>query len=292
MSRKPAERPEQEQLTLGLGTRKPADGAGRRRWRRGAPASTSTTTSAQRLRRVTSASTSASAKEGPAQPRIYVVSELLKAVRLTLESRFTEVRVEGEVSGLKRSGNGHVYFCPEGRGGALDCVLFSREAKQLKFTLEEGMAVRCRGRLTLYEARGKFQMTVDTIEPTGAGALALAFEQLKQRLGAEGLFDRGAQATAAVPAPPDRRRDVGVGRRHPRHRPRRAPPLSRSRSCWRPRPCRATAPRWASRRGSAGWRRSPTSTSSSSRAAAARSRICGRSTRSRSRARSSPAASR
>ncbi len=68
-------------------------------------------------------------------------------------------------------------------------MLFSREASRLKFSLEEGMAVRCRGRLTLYEARGKFQMSVVAVEPTGAGALALAFEQLKQRLGAEGLFD-------------------------------------------------------------------------------------------------------
>ena len=67
--------------------------------------------------------------------------------------------------------------------------MYAREAARLKFTLEEGMAVRCRGRLTLYEARGRFQMTVDEIEPTGAGALALAFEQLKQQLGAEGLFD-------------------------------------------------------------------------------------------------------
>jgi exodeoxyribonuclease VII large subunit len=125
----------------------------------------------------------------PAEPKVFVVSELLKAARLTLESRFTDVRVEGEVSGLRRSGNGHLYFALKDAEASLDCVLFSREAKQLKFSLEEGMAVRCRGRLTIYEARGKFQMTVEKVEPTGAGALALAFEQLKQRLGAEGLFD-------------------------------------------------------------------------------------------------------
>jgi len=125
------------------------------------------------------------------QLRIFVVSDLLKAARLTLESRFTDVRVEGEVSGMRRSGNGHIYFALKDAEASLDCVLFSREAKALKFSLEEGMAVRCRGRLTIYEARGKFQMTVDKVEPTGAGALALAFEQLKQRLGAEGLFDPG-----------------------------------------------------------------------------------------------------
>jgi len=125
----------------------------------------------------------------PVEPRIYRVTELLRATRLTLESRFADVRVEGEVSGLKRSGPGHIYFSLKDAEAALDCVLFSREASRLKFTIEEGMAVRCRGRLTLYEARGKFQMSVVDVEPTGAGALALAFEQLKQRLGAEGLFD-------------------------------------------------------------------------------------------------------
>src|SRR5207244_107120 len=116
-------------------------------------------------------------------------TEILRAARVTLESRFADVRVEGEISGLKRSGPGHLYFSLKDDQSSIDCVLFQREAGRLKFTVEEGMAVRCRGRLTLYEARGKFQMTVDKVEPTGAGALALAFEQLKQRLGAEGLFD-------------------------------------------------------------------------------------------------------
>jgi exodeoxyribonuclease VII large subunit len=161
MSRKPAEQPpEREQLSLTLPAGKP---------------NTNTNTPPT--------------PPAPAQPRVYVVSDLLKAARLTLESRFTDVRVEGEVSGLRRSGNGHIYFALKDAEASLDCVLFSREAKALKFSLEDGMAVRCRGRLTIYEARGKFQMTVDKVEPTGAGALALAFEQLKQRLGAEGLFD-------------------------------------------------------------------------------------------------------
>ena len=122
-------------------------------------------------------------------PRIYVVSELLRAARLTLESRFSDVRVEGEISGLKRSSQGHLYFCLKDAQGQLDCVLYAREAARLKFQVDEGMAVRCRGRLTLYEARGRFQMTVADVEPTGAGALALAFEQLKQKLAAEGLFE-------------------------------------------------------------------------------------------------------
>jgi len=191
MSRKPAERPEQEQLSL-LANRKPE-----------APGKEATATATATVVETPSTSTSTMNRQPdaaevppapaqpqvPPQPRIYVVSELLKAVRLTLESRFADVRVEGEVSGLKRSGNGHVYFALKDADAALDCVMYAREASRLKFTLEEGMAVRCRGRLTLYEARGKFQMTVEKVEPTGAGALALAFEQLKQRLGAEGLFD-------------------------------------------------------------------------------------------------------
>jgi len=140
-----------------------------------------------------------------AAPRVWVVSELLRAARLALESRFTDVRVEGEVSGLKRSGGGHLYFCLKDAQGQLDCVLYGREAARLRFQVEEGMAVRCRGRLTLYEARGRFQMTVTEVEPTGAGALALAFEQLKTKLAADGLFD-----TARKRALPFFPRRVGV----------------------------------------------------------------------------------
>ena len=125
----------------------------------------------------------------PAAPRIYVVSDLVRAARLMLEARFADVRVEGEISGLKRSGPGHLYFCLKDNEAQIDCVMFSREAGRLRFRPEEGMAVRCRGRLTIYEGRGKFQMTLVEIEPTGAGALAFAFEQLKKKLAAEGLFD-------------------------------------------------------------------------------------------------------
>jgi len=121
-------------------------------------------------------------------PRVLAVSELVRAARLTLESYFGEVRVEGEISGFKRSGPGHLYFCLKDSDASLDCVMYSREASRLKFRVEDGMAVRLRGRLTIYEGRGRFQMTVAEIEPTGAGALAVAFEQLKQRLQSEGLF--------------------------------------------------------------------------------------------------------
>jgi exodeoxyribonuclease VII large subunit len=177
MNRKPAERPEQEQLSLTLPPKRDAPGAPP------SPPPPSEIAPSPPL------AAPSPPPPAPAQPRIYLVSELIKAARVTLESRFAEVRVEGEVSGLKRSGNGHIYFTLKDAEAQLDSVMYAREAARLKFTLEEGMAVRCRGRLTIYEARGRFQMTVDKIEPTGAGALALAFEQLKQRLGAEGLFD-------------------------------------------------------------------------------------------------------
>src|SRR5204863_7339191 len=163
MSRKPAERPAEEQLSL-LGNPKPK--APGQEIAQAPAASTSTSTSMPSRQPEAAEVPPAAAPpppQVPPQPRIYLVSELLKAVRLTLESRFADVRVEGEVSGLKRSGNGHIYFTLKDADAQLDCVIYSREASRLKFTLEEGMAVRCRGRLTIYEARGRFQMTVDKI---------------------------------------------------------------------------------------------------------------------------------
>ncbi len=125
------------------------------------------------------------------QPRVLAVAELVRAARMTMEARFADVRVQGEISGLKRSGPGHLYFCLKDEAAQLDCVMFSREAARLKFSADDGLLVRCRGRLTIYEGRGKFQLSVTEIELAGAGALALAFEQLKTKLGAEGLFEAG-----------------------------------------------------------------------------------------------------
>src|SRR4051812_28134872 len=107
----------------------------------------------------------ASLEEAPRAPRIFVVSELVRAARLTLESRFADVRVEGEISGFKRSGPGHFYFCLKDRDASIDCVMYSREASRLRFEVKDGLAVRLRGRLTIYEGRGRFQMTVAELEP-------------------------------------------------------------------------------------------------------------------------------
>ena len=122
------------------------------------------------------------------KPRIYAVTELVRAARLTLESRFADVWVEGEISSLKRSGPGHLYFCLKDAEAQIESVMFSREATRLKFKVADGQQVRCRGRLTIYDGRGRFQMTVTAMQPAGAGLLALAFEELKQKLAAEGLF--------------------------------------------------------------------------------------------------------
>ncbi len=133
------------------------------------------------------------------------VADLVRKARQLLEGRFGDVRVEGEVSGCKRSANGHLYFTLKDRDAQVDCVMYAREAGRLKFALADGQRARCRGKLTIYEGRGRFQLQVVLIEPAGAGALALAFEALKQKLAAEGLFD--ARRKRPLPALPRR---IGV----------------------------------------------------------------------------------
>ena len=123
------------------------------------------------------------------EARILAVGEVVRAARQMLEARFGDVRVEGEVSGFKRSANGHFYFTLKDAEAQLDCVMYARDAGRLKFRLGDGQLVRCRGKLTIYEGRGRFQLQVASVEAAGAGALALAFEALKQKLLAEGLFD-------------------------------------------------------------------------------------------------------
>jgi exodeoxyribonuclease VII large subunit len=130
----------------------------------------------------------APAPDKPAEPRIFKVTELVRSVRVTLESRYADVRVEGEISGLKKTGPGHLYFALKDQDAQIECVMFSREVARLKWKPADGQLVRCRGRLTLFEGRGRFQMTIVAMEPAGAGLLALAFEELKRKLAAEGLF--------------------------------------------------------------------------------------------------------
>jgi exodeoxyribonuclease VII large subunit len=120
---------------------------------------------------------------------IYSVSELTRDIRTLLESNFGRVWVCGEVSNCRRHTSGHVYFTLKDEQSQVSIVLFRREAMRLRFKLEDGLQINVEGRISVYERRGNYQLIASTAEPVGYGALQLAFEQLKQRLGEEGLFD-------------------------------------------------------------------------------------------------------
>ena len=133
------------------------------------------------------------------------VSELTGLLRTSLEEQFSDVYLEGELSNLRAPGSGHVYCTLKDKTSQIRAVLFRSSAVRLRFALQEGMQVIVRGRLTVYEPRGEYQIVLDTVEPKGIGALQIAFEQLKERLTAEGLFDQGRNKS--IPAFP---RTVGV----------------------------------------------------------------------------------
>ena len=128
-------------------------------------------------------------KSVPAVRRVYTVSEVNALARDLLESSFSDLWVEGEISNLRSPGSGHLYFTLKDSATQVSAVLFRTQALALKFALEDHLKVIVRGRVSLYEARGTFQMICQTVEPAGRGSLQLAFEQLKRRLEAEGLFD-------------------------------------------------------------------------------------------------------
>ena len=116
------------------------------------------------------------------------VSRLNEQIKSLLESTFIQVRVEGEISQVTYHTSGHVYFTIKDEKSALSCVMFRSNARRLRFRLEAGQHVVLSGAITVYVPRGNYQMMVQTAEPYGAGALSVAFEQLKKRLQAEGLF--------------------------------------------------------------------------------------------------------
>lgn len=123
------------------------------------------------------------------EPRVYGVGEVLAGLRTLLEARIGRIWVVGEISNLRRPASGHVYFTLKDEQGQLRAALFRAAAQRLAFEPEEGMEVLAYGDLTVYEARGDLQIIVRQLEPRGLGALQLAFEQLRRRLEAEGLFD-------------------------------------------------------------------------------------------------------
>ena len=122
------------------------------------------------------------------QRKIYTVSDLSLEIREMIERRFGDVWVEGEISNFKSSSAGHLYFTLKDDRAQIPAVCFRNTAQLLRFRPENGKLFRARGRVTTYEARGEYQIIVDVLEPAGLGALQLAFEQLKERLEKEGLF--------------------------------------------------------------------------------------------------------
>ncbi len=121
--------------------------------------------------------------------RIYTVTEITQLIKLELENAFPQLWVEGEVSNFRRHSSGHLYFTLKDERCQLRAVMFRAEARQVAFEIKDGLLVICRGRLNVYEPRGEYQIVVEIIEPKGKGALQLAFEQLKEKLKQEGLFD-------------------------------------------------------------------------------------------------------
>jgi len=132
--------------------------------------------------------------------RIWSVRALVADVRQHVETAYTDLWVEGEISNCRIAPSGHVYFTLKDGEAQLPVVLFRRQALLLRFRPADGLAVLVRGRISIYDTRGQLQLVAETMEPRGAGALQLAFEQLKARLLAEGLFD--AARKRALPAFP------------------------------------------------------------------------------------------
>lgn len=120
---------------------------------------------------------------------VLTVTELTRQVQDVLEATFDQLWVEGEVSNLRRPASGHLYFTLKDEESQVRAVLFRPAARALKFDLEDGMHILCRARMNVYRPRGEYQLILDYAEPRGAGALQIAFEQLKAKLQAEGLFD-------------------------------------------------------------------------------------------------------
>ena len=134
----------------------------------------------------------------PPERHIWTVGALVSAVRSHIEREYSDCWVEGEISNLRIPDSGHLYFTLKEESAQIRVVMFRSSAKLLRFRPENGLQVTVRGRITVYEDRGELQISAEFMEPKGAGALQLAFEQLKARLQAEGLFE----ASRKKPIPP------------------------------------------------------------------------------------------
>ncbi|MEA3211878.1 MAG: exodeoxyribonuclease large subunit [Chthoniobacter sp.] len=124
------------------------------------------------------------------EPRVYSVTEITRSVRTAIEEKIGLVWVEGEISNLRKQASGHQYFTLKDANSQLPCVLFARPGMWRKqVPLADGMQVQVRGTMTVYEARGQYQLNVQLVQAAGAGLLQAKFEALKRKLEAEGLFD-------------------------------------------------------------------------------------------------------
>jgi len=121
--------------------------------------------------------------------KIYTVSEITRQIKTELEETFHGLWIEGEIADFKRAHSGHVYFTLKDEKSALNCVMWRSSAGRVPFELESGLQVVCKGQISVYEQRGQYQLYVEGVEPKGKGALQLAFEQLREKLKKEGLFD-------------------------------------------------------------------------------------------------------
>ncbi|MGI9263689.1 MAG: exodeoxyribonuclease VII large subunit [Gammaproteobacteria bacterium] len=128
-------------------------------------------------------------RQSSATRDIYTVSRLNGEVRSLLENQYSSVWIEGELSNLARPASGHIYFSLKDDAAQIRCAMFRGRNARIKFTPVDGMAVVCRGRVGLYEARGEYQLVVEHMEEAGEGMLQREFERLKKQLAAEGLFD-------------------------------------------------------------------------------------------------------
>lgn len=123
------------------------------------------------------------------QRRIYSISELTIEIKTFLENKYPFLWLYGEVSNFRRPGSGHLYFTLKDENAQINAVMFRTQADHLKFRPEDGMSLTGLGRISVYEPRGTYQVILEYLEPRGIGALQIAFEQLKRKLSAEGLFD-------------------------------------------------------------------------------------------------------
>lgn len=139
------------------------------------------------------------------QRRVFSVRDLVATVRTALEREYTDVWIGGEISNYRPAESGHLYFTLKDGEAQLRVVVFRTQARLLRFRPENGMEIVARGRVTVYESRGELQLIAEYLEPKGAGALQIAFEQLKAKLAAEGLFD--AAHKKPIPALP---RCIGI----------------------------------------------------------------------------------